>query len=175
MANLVAALGIAVSAITATSFYVASQRAARRARMAQLFAEALLAVSNFQNYPFLVGRRSVGDARGELVKVGASVHALLDYHADLIRLEAAAVEPYFDAVVEAARREFSPHGRAAWEMPPIEFDTDMNRGLGSIFTDDETKAAIKRCVEAMRAELRHRPPVIANSSVGDSTASLGAR
>ena len=169
MANIVAAFGIAVSAITATAFYVASQREARQARLAQLFAEALLAVSNFQNYPFLVGRRSVGDSRDELVKVGASVHALLDYHADLIRLEAPAVEPYFDSVVEAARREFSPHGRAAWEMRPIEVDSDMNRGLGRLFTAEETTAATKQCVEAMRAVLRNRRPVVAISPVHGST------
>lgn len=157
MAELVSAVGIAVSAITATVAYLVNQRQSRRARQAQLFAEALLAVSNFRNYPFLVARRSIGDSREKLVNIASSVHASLDYHADLLRLEAPALAAPFDDVLRAARKEYNDHGKRAWEMAPVAVDADMNRGLGSVFLSPETDKAISRCLSAMASELGHHP------------------
>lgn len=37
--------------------------------------------------------------------MASEVHAALDYHADLIHLEAPAVEPVFDELVLTARKE----------------------------------------------------------------------
>ena len=116
-----------------------------------MFAEALTAVSEFQNYPFLVARRPDGESIQWLVRMSAEVHAALDYHARLVRLEAPSVTSEFAAVVAEARVEIGEYGKQAWKMSPVATGEDMNRSLGERFPATRTKAAIETCLTAMAA------------------------
>src|SRR5437763_1271815 len=157
MANIIAAISIAASAVTAMAFYVLNQRQARRTRKSKLFAEGLMAVNNFVNYPFLVARRSVGESREKLTNLSAAVHGQLDYYRDLIRLEVPELNDIFTGLVRAAHKDFDEHGKAAWEMRPVEDDGDMNRRIGEQFRmSDELEDAKGRCLDAMARQLSSR-------------------
>jgi hypothetical protein len=153
MANMIAAVGVAISAILAATGYVINQRQTRRERLARVFAEALTAVTRFQSYPFLVARRPDGESIRWLVEMSAEVHAALDFHARLVRLEAPTVSTAFDSVVEAARREMGEYGKQAWLMPAIGNGEDMNRNLGTAFPAPETRETVQRCLDVMAIEL----------------------
>jgi hypothetical protein len=153
MANLVAAVGIAVSALVAAAGYLINQRQMRRERLARVFAEALSAVSRFRNYPFLVARRPKGESIHWLVEMSAEVHAALDYHRWLVHLEAAPVSREFDQVVATAREEIGEYGKQAWDMPPVERGEDMNRNLGERFPATQTLTTIDVCLKAMTTEM----------------------
>ena len=156
MANLVAALGITVSALVAAAGYLINQRQMRRERLARVFAEALSAVSRFRNYPFLVARRPKEELIHWLVEMSAEVHAALDYHRWLVHLEAPSLTREFDQVVTTARAEIGGYGKEAWEMPPVARAEEMNRNLGERFPATQTWAAIDTCLQAMSAEMNGR-------------------
>jgi hypothetical protein len=156
MANLIAAVGIAVSALVAAAGYLINQRQMRRERLAKVFAEALSAVNRFLNYPFLVARRPKGESIHWLVEMSAEAHAGLDYHRWLVHLEAPAVGREFGEVVATARDEIGEYIRRAWEMPPVEDGQDLNRNLGDRFPATHTWNAIDVCLKAMSAEMNGR-------------------
>lgn len=110
MPSLIAAIGIAASTVIAAVGFVFNKRQVRRARLATLFADALQALSDFENYPYRVGRRFVDDPRQPLVQISVDVHGGLAYFKHLLRLEAGQVADSFDALIEAAHLEWDGTG-----------------------------------------------------------------
>ena len=139
-----------VAALVAVGGYFAQQRIARRERRHTVYAEALRAVEDYLEAPYLVARHD-GSAttRQALVQHISEVQSRLNYYCGLLRLHAPKhVHKTYDAYVAVARKEAGAQMTAAWQSKPVKRDGDVPRGTG--FPRDGSSAARERVISAMK-------------------------
>jgi hypothetical protein len=148
LATFLAAL---VATVAAVLGYVLTQMAGRRDREAQRFAEALLAVYEYQDSAYRIMRRpdESGPTRARLGELHSKAANGIRYHFALLKVESPLVaEAYYDLFMRT--RQVGALFRAwAWSRPPLHSDAEMaSHGL-RYSNDDE----IDMCLRCMRHEL----------------------
>lgn len=123
-ATLIAAILAAAIAIIGYSF---QQTLARRERIAGIYSEALRAVEDYLEAPYLLRRRDGSDAtRTSLTMHVSEIQSRIAYYSALIQIHAPKrVSSAYDNLVRAARREAGPQMTAAWKGKPTKRDRDV--------------------------------------------------
>lgn len=102
---------------------------ARRERKRGLFAEALSAVMEYWEFPYVVRRRR-GDARPqERIRISEAlreVQARLSFHQAWIGIEGRRVSRAFDGLLAETRTVMGSQMRVGWNSEPTHDDTGMN-------------------------------------------------
>lgn len=147
-------LAIVATVIAGMATYIRQQKANRRDQHRDLFSEALRAIADYQELPYLVRRRSDHSPMtpADLARHASEVQTRLDFYAARIRLESADVADAFDNLVSTTRQEAGAHMTSAWAEPRITSDADMP--LGTAYARDRAEAAKAACIKAMQAYLR---------------------
>ena len=152
MSNWIPLLSAFVAALAAFSGYLLNQRAARRQRKAQFYAEALQAVKEFEELPYRIAKRkdSTGETRERLGGIVNDSYVKLSFYQAWLRIDSPRVSPAYDGLARRAARFGAPQQVDAWSRPVIDADTDMDLGVEYYYG---TRPELAICVTAMRREL----------------------
>lgn len=143
-------LAASLASAVALVGYMGSQRLQRVERRAQVFAQAMRAVDQVQELPYLVWRRA--DSSPETVqRLGEQQSALLQevrYFVNLLRIENGEVAKVFHLLARRVRRQMHANRRVAWEDPLI--------GSGRHLAEHppfqiDVGPELKLCIDAMQA------------------------
>ncbi len=150
-ATIAGAVGAAlVAAVVAVAGYFIQQRRTRSERRDAVYAEALRAVEDYLEAPYLIRRHDGTDGtRQELVRRLSNVQSRIAYYCALLRLHASRrVSEAYDAYVAAARHEAGVQMTEAWKTRPTRRDRDVPLGVG--YARTESAKARAMVVAAMR-------------------------
>lgn len=154
---LAAVLGALIAVGVAVVGYLTQQAAARRERVAAVYAEALRAVEDYLEGPYRIRRRDgSAEQRAAITTWLSDVKSRHNYFQGLLRLHAPEeVADAYDALVAAAIQDAGPQMTQAWRQPPTRRDPDVPLGAG--YGRTRADAAKPRVLAAMKADLhRHR-------------------
>ena len=130
-ATICGALGAGLlAALVAVSGYILQQRAARRDAHRTMYAEALRAVEDYLEAPYLVRRRDgSATSRQALVAHISAVQSRLNFYCVWLQMHAPApVHPAYTAYVSAARREAGSQMTTEWRRGPTRHDNQVPLG-----------------------------------------------
>jgi hypothetical protein len=136
--------------------YLGSQRIQRVERRAQLFAQAIRAVDQLQELPYLIWRRS--DSTPETVqRLGERQSDLLQdvrYFVNLLQIENLEVAKVYHLLARRVRRQMHANRRIAWEDPLI--------GSGRQLAEwppfqIDIGPELQLCIDSMRAGISWTP------------------
>jgi len=147
-------LAAIIAGLVAVVGYLVTQFVNRRDGKTKVFAEALAAVREYQELPYLVRRRAASDAptRAVLAQRISEVMAKLGFYVAWLRIDAPEAGVVYADLVSRARRQCRSHLAEAWAGKVLESDTDMI-GTQAPFAWD-IGAELDLCVQVMRRELR---------------------
>ena len=134
--------------------YRHQQKENRRVRLRDLFGEALRAIADYQELPYLVRRRSDQSPMtpADLAHHASDVQTRLDYYVARLRLESPDVANPYDALVLATRQEAGAQISSAWAEARVTSDAAMP--LGTAYSRERADGAKQPCIEAMQAYLQ---------------------
>lgn len=137
--------------------YIRQQREKRRDHLRDLFSQALRAVADYQELPYLVRRRTAEPpmSTSEMIRHISDVQTRLDYYVARIGLESARVAAAYQRLVSSTRREAGSQMTEAWALPRITDDTQIP--LGEAYSRDEAENAKEACLEAMQRHVGIKP------------------
>lgn len=124
VATVIAAL---LAAVTAIVGYGIQQGASRKASRAATYSEALRAVDDYLEAPYLVRRRD-GSAAARLSVTShiSDIQSRLSYYCTLLEVQAhVEISTAYQALVSAARSESGPAMSSAWRTRPTRHDRDV--------------------------------------------------
>lgn len=147
-----AALGALVAAGIAVYAYVGQQQAVRRERRMTAYAEALRAVADYVEAPYVVRRHDgTAETRHAITTLISDVQSRIALFDAWLQLHAASdVHVAFTDYVAAARSEAGAQMTAAWNEPPIQQDSDVP--LGDAYTHPKTDAVRAVVLQKMAAD-----------------------
>jgi len=152
---IVAVVALVGGDITASVTYGLNQRAARRDRRAEAFAEALAAIEDYAEMPYRVRRRRNNpEARHDLTEEVSKIQSQLAFHQALLQIESPDVGTAYNTLVRATKVQAGTQMKEAWQQPALTTDAAMN--LGVRYPRDEIDAARATCITAMRRSLGDR-------------------
>ena len=149
LAGLVSVAGALISvALT----YGLNQRAARRERHSQVFAEALTAIEDYAEMPYRIRRRPRElSAQHELAEQISQIQSRIAFHQAWLWIEAPSVaEPYAE-LVRATKAQAGTQMKEAWLKPTVRKAAQFN--LTVAYERDKINTARSRCIDAMRDAL----------------------
>ena len=137
--------------------YRQQQRSKRRDGLREIFSEALRAVADYQELPYLVRRRSEGSPMkaAELTFHASSIQSRLDYFSTRLRLESRELGDTFDDLVRVVRMESGAHISEAWNEERLVADHEMP--LGNKYGRERSLPAKAVCLSVMQRHLGIRP------------------
>ena len=147
-------LTAAIAGLIALIGYSLTQFANRREHKSKSYAEALAAIRQYQELPYLIRRRSESSsaARSELAQLISEVMAKLGFHQAWLQMDSDTTSTAYHDLVTRTRRIGRIHLKAAWEGNVIERDADMI-GTQAPFDWKDITPELDLCVRAMRLEL----------------------
>jgi hypothetical protein len=147
VAAFVAAL---VAAVVAVIGYSIQQGTARADRHRTMYAEALRAVEDYLEAPYLIRRRDgSAAARREISTHISEIQSRLSFYGAWLQLHApAAVHAAYSEYVTQARREAGTQMSAAWRARPTKRDSDVP--LGKAYQHAASDRARDAVLRAMR-------------------------
>jgi hypothetical protein len=151
-ALLAGATAVAGALISVALTYNLNQRAARRERQTNFFAEALSAIEDYAELPYRIRRRpSTPGARHELTEQISQIQSRIAFHQAWLSIETPSVARSYENLVQAAKAQAGKQMTQAWQEPVVTKDAQVN--LGTAYPRDEINAARSQCIEAMRETL----------------------
>ena len=141
-----------LAAVVAILSYTITNAMNRTERRSKTYADAMLALVQFQNLPFRIRRRSDSSDATRTV-VGhriRDVQEALFYHTVLLRLDSPSVGTAFAVLVEKTREKGVRYRHDAWTSPPATSDADMSLVISY---DYENKEELDECIDLMQGEL----------------------
>lgn len=129
----------------------------RRDDLRTVFSDALAAVADYQELPYLVRRRSdVGPMTpAELTWHASQVQTRLDLFVARLQLESTQLGSAYELLVRATRQETGAHLTEAWNQPRITSDGDMV--LGARYPREAADAERAACLAVMRHHIGIKP------------------
>jgi hypothetical protein len=156
-AVLAGVIAVAGALVSVALTYNLNQRAARRERQTNVFAEALSAIEDYAELPYRIRRRpGTLDVRHELTEQVSQIQSRIAFHQAWLCIETPAVARSYEDLVRAAKAQAGKQMRQAWNEPPTKKDSQVS--LGIAYPRDEIDTARGKCIEAMREALGRRPP-----------------
>jgi hypothetical protein len=101
----------------------------RRDRHREHFSKALQAVTQYEEFPYVVRRRRASDPESERIRISTElrdVQADLTYHCTWLKTESRTVGDAYENLVSNLRRIAGVLIHDAWTSAPIEDDSGMN-------------------------------------------------
>lgn len=134
--------------------YLQEQRERRRTALRDVFSEALRAVADYQELPYLVRRRSADTPMtpAEIAWHASEIQSRLDFYIARLRLEAASVGDSYERLVGVTRHEAGAHISEAWAQPRLDQDADMP--LRARYPRDSADVERSACLAAMQSYLK---------------------
>jgi hypothetical protein len=155
-AILAGVIAVAGAVVSVALTYNLNQRAARRERQTNVFAEALSAIEDYAELPYRIRRRpGTPEARHELTEQISQIQSRIAFHQAWLCIETPAVARSYEDLVRAAKAEVGKQMRQAWNEPSTKKDSQVS--LGIAYPRDEINTARGRCITAMRDALGRRP------------------
>jgi hypothetical protein len=147
-------LTAAIAGLVALIGYSLTQFANRRERKSKSYAEALAAIRQYQELPYLIRRRSESSSttRSALAQQISEVMAKLGFYRAWLQMDSDTTSTAYDDLVERARQLGRVHLKTAWVGKVIEHDADMI-GTQAPFDWTGIIPELDLCVRAMRVEL----------------------
>lgn len=147
IATIVAAL---VAAAVAVAGYVSQQSRARKDRLAITYSEALRAVEDYLEAPYLVRRRDGSSASRQLIATHISeVQSRLSFYSALLSMQAPdEVSATYRDLVATARAEAGQAMSHAWRTQALRKDRDVP--IGRVVDRSKSDSARTRYLEAIR-------------------------
>jgi hypothetical protein len=134
--------------------YIQDQRDRRRTHLRDVFSEALRAVADYQELPYLVRRR--GDhtpmTPAEIAWHASEVQSRLDFYIARLRLEATQIGNSYERLVGITRQETGAHITEAWAQPRLDQDEDMP--LQVRYSRDNADVERAACLNVMHTYLQ---------------------
>lgn len=127
IATIAAAL---IAALVAVAGYRIQQRHARKDRRAVIYSEALRAVEDYLEAPYLIRRRdgSAG-SRQQITTHISEIQSRLSYYTALLQMQAPIeISAAYQAMVASARAEAGAAMSTAWRGQPTRKDRDVPMG-----------------------------------------------
>jgi hypothetical protein len=153
--GVLAAALIAAGGVMAT--IVATSGRARRDRLTEVYAEALSGVSQYNEGPYRIRRRTRGHVEQRVVITSSlsDVKARIDHSQNMLDLHARErVAAAYRAYVLASTREAGQQMHEAWKQPGIRNDLEVN--LFHPYPRDESEPLRKHALRVMQADLAVR-------------------
>lgn len=142
-----------LAALVAIVTYIWQRLAKHRDVLRDLFSEALRAVADYQELPYLVRRRS-GESpmkASELIFHASDIQTRLDYFSARLRLESPQLGDAYSGLVRTVRQESGAHISEAWNEDRLTGDKEMP--LGTHYPRDRSDAEKAVCIKAMQKHL----------------------
>ena len=115
-----------LAAAVAILGYAWQQRQSRADARAVMYGEALRAVEDYAEAPFLVRRRSGKDARASVTTHISEIQSRLSLHCALLEISANRhISTAYSELVLVARREAGAAMSYAWRSPRVRRDADL--------------------------------------------------
>jgi hypothetical protein len=163
-ALLAGVIAVAGGLVSVALTYNLNQRAARRERQTNVFAEALSAIEDYAELPYRILRRpGTPGVRHELTEQISQIQSRIAFHQAWLSIETPRVARSYEALVLAAKKQAGNQMKQAWSEPATIKDSQVSLGTG--FSRDEINAARERCIAAMREALGRRPPRLATKAI----------
>jgi hypothetical protein len=136
--------------------YWRQQQAKHRDELRALFSDALRAVADYQELPYLIRRRSDVSpmTRSDLTRHASDVQTRLDYFVTRLDLEAPAIGDAYRRLASATRREAGNQMTQAWAQPRLERDDEMP--LGAAYTRESAEEERSLCLNVMQQYVSRR-------------------
>jgi len=93
-------------------------RTARQDRQRRLFGEALAAVMEYREYPYIVRRRASDEERGDISRSLSAVQGSLNRHIAILTIESRPVGKTYALLVDQTRSVAGPLIAAGWDQRP---------------------------------------------------------
>ncbi|WP_051879257.1 hypothetical protein [Streptomyces sp. NRRL B-24720] len=142
-----------VTAVVALIGYWSNQHIKRRETKIPVYAEALLAIHQYEELPYAIRHRKQaedGEVRAMLAEKMSDVFARINYHQTLLTMDAPVVGQAYAALFDRTREYGGPHRREAWNTSPIVADVDMSQAA---YFPYDNQDELDVCLLAMRREL----------------------
>lgn len=142
-----------VGALIVVIGYFIQQRFVRGERRALAYSEALRAVEDYMESPFLISRRDGSPAeRRKITDHVSAVQSRIAYHQAELAIHASDdISAGYTELVRAARLEAGAAMTLAWRRKPAR--SDRRVPLGSRFSRERTDEAMKKLVRLMRSDV----------------------
>jgi hypothetical protein len=126
-ASLAALLTAVIAGLVALVGYLLNQATNRRERKSKVYAEALLALRQYQELPFKIRRRPSSDSttRAELGREWSDVVSNVVFYLGWLRIESREVGAAYAALFEQTRKYGRMHRTMAWKAKIFESDEEM--------------------------------------------------
>lgn len=165
-ALLAGVIALAGALISATLTYHLDQRATRRERQANVFAEALRVIEDYAELPYRIRRRSgTPESRHELTEQISQIQSRIAFHQAWLAIEAPGVADRYQNLVRAAKAQAGKQMTQAWNEPATTKDSQVS--LGVAYPRDQIDRARGECVGAMHETLgrrRRQPAPVASGN-----------
>jgi len=176
VALLAGVIAVAGALVSAALTYHLNQRATRRERQANVFAEALRVIEDYAELPYRIRRRSgTPESRHELTEQISQIQSRIAFHQAWLAIEAPSVAVPYQNLVRAAKAQTGRQMTQAWNEPATTKDFQVS--LGVAYPRGEIDTARSECVAAMHEALgrrRHQPALVASGNTqGAVTSSAG--
>jgi hypothetical protein len=173
VALLAGVIALAGALISAALTYHLDQRATRRERQANVFAEALRVIEDYAELPYRIRRRSgTPESRHELTEQISQIQSRIAFHQAWLAIEAPSVADRYQNLVRAAKAQAGKQMTQAWNEPATTKDSQVN--LGVAYPRDQIDKARGECVGAMHEALgrqRHQPAPVASGDTREAVTS----
>ncbi len=150
--NLTTLVAAGLAGAVGLAGYLVSQHWNRRERKAQVFAQALRAMYDYQHYPNLIYRRESGspETRRRLAEQGVLTAGTVRYFLVILDIEAPLAARAFHLLLEHSkdRRKLFVHW--AWQQSPMISDATMTPNTPFWYDYDRH---FDLCIRCMRSEL----------------------
>lgn len=149
-------LAAVIGAAFVVGGYFIQQRFVRRRHRAEIYSEAVRAVEDYMEAPFLIERRDgTLVAQREITNHISDVQSRLAYYQAQLSIYAAqSIADSYSSVVKAARREAGGAMTAAWRASPTRKGKKVP--LGARYSRNDTDRALALLVKKMRQDV-YRP------------------
>lgn len=146
-------LAAAVAVGLAVRSYRKQQQEARRQERAELYAEALRAVEDYQEAPYRIMRRDgSATARRELTEALSDIKSRISFYSGWMSINASqSVAEAYEAYVLAAKLEAGLQMTQAWRGRPTKRDADVP--IGRSLPRKQANAAREVALSRIRADL----------------------
>jgi len=154
VATVVAAvLGALIAALVVVAGYRQQKNATRREERVTVYAEALRAVEDYLESPYLILRRDGShQARMDLVRHVSDIQSRLAFHRAWLQIHAASeTSTAYEELVLCAKAEAGTQMTDAWRSRPTRRDRDVP--LATPLQQPRSNAAKTKVLEAMRKEV----------------------
>ena len=121
-------IAAAVSAAVALVGIWQSACSARQDRQRRLFGEALAAVMDYREFPFIVRRRTSDEQSGEISRELSKVQGALNRYSAILAVESETVGAAYASLVEQTRAVAGALIAQGWNQPVRERASDMRVG-----------------------------------------------